>query len=61
MVIHEDLDTLYRKLDYAQWQKEANRGSDQLFKQSIQLVNFYKKEIAKLSKKKGIFKQLTMF
>lgn len=61
MVIHEDLDSLYRKLDYAQWQKEANKDSNKMFNECNKLIAFYKKEIAKLSKKKGMFKQLTLF
>ncbi len=61
MFINEKLDTLYRKLDYAQWQKEANKGSEENFQESNRLVAYYKREIQRLSKKKGMFKQLTMF
>lgn len=61
MVIHEDLDMLYRKLDYALWQKEANKSSHNTQEESNRLVSYYKREIQRLSKKKGMFKQLTMF
>lgn len=60
MFINEELDTLYRKLDYTIWQKEATRNSEH-FQETIELIDYYKKEISKLSKKKGILRQLTIF
>lgn len=60
MFVNEELDTLYRKLDYAIWQKEATRNSE-YFQETIELIDYYKKEISKISHKKTVLKQLTLF
>lgn len=60
MFINEKLDNLYRQKDYAIWQKESLRGSDD-YKKANKLVQFYEREIQKLSHKKLIIKQLTLF
>lgn len=62
MFINEDLDYLYRKLDYAIWQKESNNVHDKSkYKEALQMINYYQRKIRDLSKKRRVIKQLTLF
>ena len=62
MFINEELDYLYRKLDYAIWQKESNNVHDTSnYKEAIKMIHYYQRKIRDFSKKRRVIKQLTLF
>ena len=62
MFVNEELDYLYRRLDYAIWQKEANSDhSTNKYKEAIRMIAYYQRKIKLLTKKRKVIKQLTLF
>ncbi len=60
MILSKELSTLYKCRDYAIWKMESFRGSSK-YTTATNVVEHYNKEIEKLSKKKKILKQLSLF
>lgn len=62
MFINEELDYLYRKLDYAIWQKEACADITLTkHKEAKESISYYNKRIQGITRKKNMLKQLTLF
>lgn len=62
MFINEELDYLYRKLDYAIWQKEScNNSALEKHQEAKKLIAYYSRKIEIISRKKKVIKQLTLF
>lgn len=62
MFINEELDYLYRKLDYAVWQKEA--CSDITLdknKDAKKSISYYTRKIQAIIRRKNMLKQLSLF
>ncbi len=62
MFINEDLAYLYRKLDYAIWQKEACSDITlEKNKEAQKLISYYNRKIESIRRKKNMIKQLSLF
>lgn len=62
MFINEDLDYLYRRLDYAIWQKESsNNPNTSKHQEALKMISYCNRKIDNLHKKRKVIKQLTFF